>query len=341
MGVLLARRLLDPEARDAPLVSTCAWERLGVDPVPGPRARHEFVGLGTVGDVPAEILGSSDTRPPGRSMLPRLAAETPARIFLHDFERGAVGLAHQLCQLAESLDAHSFTVVDVGGDVVARGDEPSLLSPLADSLTLAACLRTGIPTRVAVLGPGVDGELSAEAVTARLEALGATRIGTVGADDARALEHVLSWHPTEATMLVAASALGVRGSVDMRRGLEPVPLTEQSADLWTAERLGPKTLPLAYALTETGSLDHAEGLMRQIAVNELDYERERAVTMRQRQAPSFESLDRFAKGRIEAGATHVTTRRLREAAIGDPQRIPSARLPGLGLWSLDALVAVR
>lgn len=339
VGVLLARRLLDPKASDPPLVSTCAWERLGVDPVPGPRARHEFVGLGTVGNVSAEILGSSDTRPPGRSMLPRLAAETPARIFLHDFERGAVGLAHQLSQLADSLDADSFTVLDVGGDVVARGDEHSLLSPLADSLTLAACIRTSIPTRVAVLGPGVDAELSAEAVRTRLEALEAARIGTIAADDVLALEHVLSWHPTEATTLVAASGLGIRGRVDMRRGLDPVPLTEQSADLWVADRLEPETLPLAYALTETASLDQAEEVMRRIAVDELDYERERAVRMRKHQAPSFERLDRFARLRMDAGATHVTKRRLRESAIGDPDLVPGARIARLGLWSLETLAS--
>ena len=63
-------------------------------------------------------------------------------------------MARQLRDLVDALSADTLTVVDVGGDVVARGDEPNLLSPLADSLTLGAALSTEIPTRLAVLGPG-------------------------------------------------------------------------------------------------------------------------------------------------------------------------------------------
>src|SRR5699024_3682182 len=116
------------------------WERLRIDPTPGPRPIIGFTGLGHIDGLLVEVLAHSDTRPPGRSMLPRLAAETPARIFVHDFHYGAHGLADHLRRLVNALDADRIVVVDVGGDVVASGAEATLLSPLADSLTLAGAL---------------------------------------------------------------------------------------------------------------------------------------------------------------------------------------------------------
>lgn len=100
VGALLARRALGDTDERPPLVTTCAWERLRIDPVPGPRARTDFTGLGLVGGEPCEVLPTSDTIPPGRSVLPRLAETSGARIFVHDFERGAVGLADQLRRLS-------------------------------------------------------------------------------------------------------------------------------------------------------------------------------------------------------------------------------------------------
>ncbi|MGO4243899.1 DUF1152 domain-containing protein, partial [Janibacter sp. RAF20_2_2] len=42
VGALLARRALGDTDERPPLVTTCAWERLRIDPVPGPRARSDF-----------------------------------------------------------------------------------------------------------------------------------------------------------------------------------------------------------------------------------------------------------------------------------------------------------
>ncbi|WP_376715237.1 DUF1152 domain-containing protein [Janibacter limosus] len=145
MGALLARRALGDNDERPPLVTTCAWERLRIDPVPGPRTRTDFTGLGLVSGEPCEVL-PAPTRFPraGRSFLasPR---QSGARIFLYDFEGGAEGLTGQFQRLAMSLEASHLVVVDVGGDIVARGPEPGLRSPLADSLTLAAALGSGYP----------------------------------------------------------------------------------------------------------------------------------------------------------------------------------------------------
>ncbi|MGY0387929.1 DUF1152 domain-containing protein [Nocardioides sp. WG-D5] len=337
VGTLLARRLLEPIGGGPALISTCAWERLRIDPVPGPRSRSDFAGLRSVGGVRAEVMPTSDTLPPGRSVLPRLAGDVDARIFVHDFTGGAVGLADQLQTLAHSLDAEALTVVDVGGDVVAHGDESGLLSPLADSLTLAASIQTGLPVRLAILGPGVDGELTANDVTGILRRLRAERIGVVTPDDVATLHHVLAWHPTEATTLAAAAALGHRGAVDMRRGLKPVPLLDDGAAVWVLDSPDPEHFPLASALMGTGTLADAERIMRDVAVDELDYERRRATQRHSRPATGSTSV--VVEASRAQGATFITTRRLLETGSTDLISLETARVDGLGLWDLDVLAA--
>lgn len=57
------------------------------------------------------------------------------------------------------MEPTSIDLLDVGGDILARGDEPTLQSPFADALTLAACCQVNAPIRLLVAGPGLDGEL--------------------------------------------------------------------------------------------------------------------------------------------------------------------------------------
>ncbi|NYI75584.1 DUF1152 domain-containing protein [Nocardioides panzhihuensis] len=336
LGALLARRVLEPDAGSRALVSTCAWERLRIDPVPGPRSRGDFIGLRLIDGVRAEISTSADTLPSGRSVLPRLAGDVDARLVLHDFAGGAIGLGRQLTHFARALGVDALTVVDVGGDIVARGDEAGLLSPLADSLTLAAALDVDLPVRLAVLGPGVDGELSAEQVTAILRDVGGKRAGALVAADVDRFREPLSWHPTEATTLAAAAAYGLRGAVEMRRGHAPVPVTEESAAVWLVEDLDPHDFPLARALRDTRSLGSAESIIRTIAVDELDYERRRARQRREEQPPPLAAAE-LARAGLARGASHITTRRLLDATSGDVPSYESARFEGLGLWALDAM----
>ena len=71
------------------------------------------------------------------------------------------------CRLACDL----LILADVGGDVLAHGDEPGLASPLCDATMLAAASRLSIPTPVAVAGPGCDAELTPAEVLQRASEL--------------------------------------------------------------------------------------------------------------------------------------------------------------------------
>lgn len=337
VGALLARRALGDTDERPPLVTTCAWERLRIDPVPGPRSRADFSGLGLVGGEAVEVLPDSNTIPSGRSVLPRLAETSGARIFLHDFDGGAVGLTGQLQRLTTSIGVDQLVVVDVGGDILARGPESELRSPLADSLTMAAALETKIPTSAVVLGPGADAELPEGKVLGLLEGVGSTMCGHITAGDVRNLEPVLSWHPTEASAVVAAAAAGVRGSVAMRRGRLPVPITDRTPQLWKFPLPIWTLVPLANALRDTDSLAAAERVMRAVAISEIDFER-RVAAEKPLQRPPMD-LPSVISDMKAVGATHITSRRLSETLIRREfeEVAISGRQPTNGMWSKEDL----
>ena len=146
--------------RDPAVIATYAWERLAVDPVPGPRGADDFVGLERLGQGTYAITPTTTPKTPSGSTLPRLAAEIGDGLELLDPTHGAVGMQGQLNELIDLYQPTHVDVVDVGGDALATGHEPGLRSPLADALALAACARIRVQTHLLVAGPGLDGELS-------------------------------------------------------------------------------------------------------------------------------------------------------------------------------------
>ena len=118
-------------------------------------------------------------------MLPRLAAELPATLYLLDASEGAAGLGAQLQELAGILRADRVLIVDGGGDILATGHEAGLRSPLGDSLVLAATDGLDRDVQVLVAGLGLDGELSEDVLLQRCARLGGTlssrRAGTPAA----------------------------------------------------------------------------------------------------------------------------------------------------------------
>jgi hypothetical protein len=131
-------------------IMTYSWDRLMIDPLPGPRSIHDFTGLARLAANVWEITQDSRPVPPAGSSLPHLASSLPSRLLLLDPSAGAVGMADQILAAAEIFGADSLTVIDVGGDALTNGHDPGLRSPLADQLAIAACLRAGLPARLVV-----------------------------------------------------------------------------------------------------------------------------------------------------------------------------------------------
>ena len=300
-------------------VATFSWDRLIVDPLPGPRSVDDFCGLVRLADGVHQVLPTSTTRAPAGSTLPRLAGAMRARIFLLDPNEGAAGLGRQLAAIARYVGADGLTLVDVGGDVVAAGNEPGLRSPLADTLCLAGCLRSGVRTSVVVCGPGLDGELDEATVLARWRLLGSRALPPMTGAHVEEFLPILDWHPSEATGLLMRAALGVRGTVEVRDAGILVPLTEHSAaiGILDAARVADGSLLFAQ-LADSTSLSGANDRLRAVrGSTELDYERAKALRGVASVVPDgsvLATVDGLTAQARERGVDYLTVRRLTELA---------------------------
>ncbi|MGW1713819.1 DUF1152 domain-containing protein [Streptomyces sp. NPDC002156] len=298
------------------VILTYAWDRLLIDPVPGPRGTDDFTGLEPL--TPAVWKVPAEARPiaPAGSTLPRLAAELPHTLALIDPHHGAEGITRQLEELVSHLSPESIDLLDVGGDILARGDEPTLKSPLADALTLTACCQVNAPVRLLVAGPGLDGELFYDDLRHMLGHL----THTFTAKDVELVSSILEWHPSEATGMLAATARGVRGTCEVRDAGLPVPLTAGGPRVYEAdldEALSRNQL--ARTIMTTTTLDEVEAYSREICgYSEIDYERDKAAWLEEQPASPLDPeaglfrLEQFEREAQSRGVTHTTFRHLTE-----------------------------
>jgi hypothetical protein len=262
-----------------------AWERLVVDPVPGPRPASQIVGGEPLGRC--AVLARSETATPegARFSESHVAAHLGAPTVLIDITEGPGGAADGIGSAAERLGCDLVLCADVGGDAIAAGDEPGLGSPLCDAVMLAGGLR--LPDRfdpvLAVLGAGCDGELELDEVLGRVAALAAAGawIGTSSVAPAIAdeLEAAAATTATEASMQVVHCARGVTGTATIRGGRRRVPLGPVGAQaLYFDLRAAADELPLTRAVLASDSLADARDALTELgAATELDYELEHAA----------------------------------------------------------------
>jgi hypothetical protein len=257
-----------------------AWERLVVDPVPGPRPASQIVGGEPLGRG-AVLAGPDTTTPEGvRFSESHVAAHLNAPTVLIDITAGPGGVADGIGSAAERLDCDLVVYADVGGDAIAAGHEPGLGSPLCDAVMLAGGLRLAdrLDAVMAVLGPGCDGELELDEVLGRIAALAAAGawIGTssIGSAVADELEAAAAATATEASMQVVRCARGVTGTAEIRGGRRQVALGPLGAVAFHFDLAAAAAdLPLTQAVLGADDLQSArDALVGLGARTELDYE---------------------------------------------------------------------
>jgi hypothetical protein len=262
-----------------------AWERFVVDPHPGPRSADEIEG----GRRVAETAVRADEHTATPEGMPfseaRMCVHLGRPTALIDVSRGPALAAEGVAAAARELECDLVVYVDVGGDVLANGDEPGLASPLCDAVMLAAANRGGSSPRSlgAVFGPGCDGELTAGEVLERVAEL-ASAGGWLGAwgltpEVASELEDAASVVPTEASLQAVRCARGETGEAAIRDGRRHVHLGPVGAltfffDVGLAVR---GIAPLARAVAGTADIEEGRAALEALGIrSELDYERSRA-----------------------------------------------------------------
>jgi hypothetical protein len=273
-------------AREAGLhavVGGVTWERRPVDPLPGPRRLDEIDGADAL-NAHVALAGPDTTGPGGfRFAESHMSAVLGERTVLVDPHGGPAALADGLDDAAARLGCDAIALVDVGGDVLAHGDEPGLASPLCDALLLAAAEHARLPCTGAVFGVGCDGELTPEEVLERLAEVAAAG-GSRGAQGitpahADALEAAVAKVPTEASAMAVRCARGEHGRGPIRDGRRTVPLSPLGAVtfLFDARAAVRSAARLAHAVRDAASLHDAHETLTAMGIRtELRWEQERA-----------------------------------------------------------------
>lgn len=314
-GVAL-RRIL--RLCDEPVVMTYSWDRLMVDPLPGPRSIGDFVELDEVAPHVHRVVATTTPRSPAGSSLPRLATELPVRLLLLDPTFGTAGVAEQIDAAVRHYELDDIVVVDVGGDIVTDGRDPGLRSPLADQLALAGALETDLSVRLVVTGAGLDGEIAADTVRARLAEAGGTELDRLDVRDVDVVRHVFRWHPSEASGLLAAAADGHVGVVEVRDAGDQVRLSDEVTTVHSADARVVAARTPASALAGTADLSTAERIIAELTgISEIRHERSKAARLRHRRShrPSNGDLTRIdacAAAAGDRGSDYVSLRRLAE-----------------------------
>jgi hypothetical protein len=209
---------------------------------------------------------------------------------LIDVSVGPATVADGIATVMNRLSCDLAVFIDVGGDLLARGDEPGLRSPLCDAIMLAAAGRlgrAGHPVIAGIFGIGCDGELRPEEVLAQVGEVAAAG-GLIGARGltspvAERLEGAMRLVPTEASAQAVRAFRGAAGAAAIRGGAKTVELSPMAAltlylDVEPTIRAAGR---LAAAVDGADSLDEANQALHALGVStELDLERDAAAVPR-------------------------------------------------------------
>ncbi len=270
-----------------PVLGGLTWERRPFDPVPGPRAVAEIAGAEEI--APGILLAGPETGLRDRDVVfaeSRMSEFLGQPTVLIDINAGPASVATGLAEAIAVLKCDLLVLIDVGGDVIANGDEAGLRSPLADAVMLAAGGRlstSGQPVLLGIFGVGCDAELSPDEVLARV-AVVAGAGGLCGARGltgpvADRLEASMELVSTEASAQAVRAFRGAAGTSTIRGGTRTVELSPVAAMTFyldvdiTISAAG----RLARAVADAGSLEEANDALNALGVStELDYERDAA-----------------------------------------------------------------
>jgi len=270
-----------------PVLGGLTWERRPFDPVPGPRAVSEITGAEELAS--GVLLAGPETRLRDHEVVfaeSRMADFLGQPTVLIDINAGPSAVAAGLAEAIAALKCDLMVLVDVGGDVIAHGDEPGLRSPLADAVMLAAGGRlstSGQPVLLGIFGIGCDAELTPDEVLAQLarvaEAGGLCGARGLTGPVAERMEASMELVSTEASAQAVRAFRGASGTSAIRGGTRTLELSPIAAMTFyldvdiTINSAG----RLARAVTDAGSLEEANDALNALGVStELDYERDAA-----------------------------------------------------------------
>lgn len=259
-------------------VGCVAWERFILDPKPGPRPLEELVNIEKLSET--VCIGGPDTVTEDSVKLQasHLSERLGEKIVLVDITKGVKKTAEGLDEALSRLGASLVIGIDGGGDVLARGTEKNLRSPLCDSVMLASLYRMRHRNFIGVYASGCDGELSLEEILTYISEI--TSIGGyLGAygmtrEDAEMLETLVNGMVSEVNNIALLSFKGFKGSIGIREGLFKAEASIISTLTFYLDTEKTYSLsPIAKAVSNSESILEANRELNKIGIQtELDLE---------------------------------------------------------------------
>ncbi|BFI75098.1 DUF1152 domain-containing protein [Sulfurisphaera ohwakuensis] len=260
------------------IVGAVTWERYVEDPLPGPICKEDMKNIVMINDVITEVNQSSYAIRNGLAVIPQLVRFLKAMKIDKGYsiciKYGPKSIAEGIADLASRLNTNFIIGVDAGGDVLAKGCEETLGSPLIDFLMLASLVELenmGFNVLLATIGAGSDGELEQEYILKRISEIarneGLIDIKGIDKDMERDLEIILSNVNTEASRIPLEAFKGLYGEIPIRNGTRRVKVSPVSSIMFF---LDPKkvayTSPLYDIVKNSSSLDDANRKLNEVGI---------------------------------------------------------------------------
>ncbi len=267
------------------IIGALPWERLSVDPTPGPipisslREADIKTTIALVSSRTYAVKGSRTLRP----QICNLLSYTGGIGLVYDAYSPINDIAKELSDFCHDHGIDLIIGVDAGGDILTTGEEETVQSPLADTYTLAVLKKLrdrGHRVLVGIYGPGSDGELSRQEVLRRLSICAEKReflffIG-IAPHHAVELEKACEYVHTEASKIPLLAYRGFQGKIKIRRQLREVDVdltvagtyyvTIEGACMWNR---------LVHYIENSRNIMHAREILNRLGVvTELDIEEE-------------------------------------------------------------------
>jgi len=214
------------------IIGALPWERLSIDPTPGPIPVDTLREPVQVRSSIALVSAKTYAIKGGRVVKPQicnLLTYTGGVGLVYDAYSPVDKIASEISEFCHENGVDLIIGVDAGGDILTTGREETVLSPLADTYTLAVLKKLrdrGHLVLVGIYGPGCDGELPRQEVLRRLS-ICAERghflfFISIAPHHAAELERAGSYVHTEASRIPLLAYRGYCGKIKIRRQLKEV-----------------------------------------------------------------------------------------------------------------------
>jgi hypothetical protein len=258
------------------LHGSIVWDRIVVDPKPGPRSLEELQNIEIYNDV---IAFASEKTVTAYGVKPTVAraAKYLGNVVAVDITKGVGRLSKGILEFVEDNGVSIIIGLDGGGDAISIGYESGIKSPLADSICVAA-LSEIKGSIIGVFGFGSDGELRLEELMLNISELLKLKaflgITAMNEEDYELMSEITKEVVTEASRIPLMAYEGEFGIKKIRTS-RTVLITPLSILTLFFDTKGVFEINKAAKIVkEAKNIDEANELLNRAGIlTELDYER--------------------------------------------------------------------